>query len=87
MNTVCVERNQPFVPVQTSFSTKNSEPRNSVTRNLVAIGEQVERALSALSPMAHNGIAASGRIVGYIPGAADWASVAASDLIEFLRRS
>jgi thiol-disulfide isomerase/thioredoxin len=32
-------------------------------------------------------IAASGWIVGYMPGAADWASPAASDLIEFLRRS
>lgn len=32
-------------------------------------------------------IAASGWIVGYMPGAADWASTAAGNLIEFLRRS
>jgi thiol-disulfide isomerase/thioredoxin len=32
-------------------------------------------------------IAASGWIVGYMPGAADWNSSAAGDLIDFLRRS
>lgn len=32
-------------------------------------------------------IAASGWIVGYMPGAADWTSAAAGDLIEFLHRS
>jgi hypothetical protein len=32
-------------------------------------------------------IAASGWIVGYMPGAVDWTSAAASDLIDFLRRS
>jgi thiol-disulfide isomerase/thioredoxin len=32
-------------------------------------------------------IAASGWIVGYMPGAADWTSGAAGNLIEFLRRS
>lgn len=32
-------------------------------------------------------IAASGRIVGYMPGAADWTSEAASRLIEYLRHS
>jgi thiol-disulfide isomerase/thioredoxin len=32
-------------------------------------------------------IAASGWIVGYIPGAADWSSAAASNLIDFLHRS
>lgn len=32
-------------------------------------------------------IAASGWIVGYMPGAADWTSTAADNLIEFLRRS
>jgi len=32
-------------------------------------------------------IAASGAIVGYMPGAADWASAAAGNLIEYLRRS
>jgi hypothetical protein len=32
-------------------------------------------------------IAASGWIVGYMPGAADWTSTAAGSLIEFLRRS
>ena len=32
-------------------------------------------------------IAVSGWIVGYMPGAADWTSAAAADLIEFLRRS
>jgi thiol-disulfide isomerase/thioredoxin len=32
-------------------------------------------------------IAASGRIIGYIPGATDWTSAAASALIEFLRSS
>jgi thiol-disulfide isomerase/thioredoxin len=32
-------------------------------------------------------IAASGSIVGYMPGAADWASAAAGNLIEYLRRS
>lgn len=32
-------------------------------------------------------IAASGWIVGYIPGAADWSSTAAGSLIGFLRRS
>ena len=32
-------------------------------------------------------IAASGWIVGYMPGAADWTSSAATDLIEFLHSS
>ncbi len=32
-------------------------------------------------------IAASGSIVGYMPGAADWTSTAATGLIEYLRRS
>lgn len=32
-------------------------------------------------------IAASGWIVGYMPGAADWSSAAAASVIEFLRRS
>jgi thiol-disulfide isomerase/thioredoxin len=32
-------------------------------------------------------IASSGRIVGYMPGAADWTSEAASRLIEYLRHS
>lgn len=32
-------------------------------------------------------VAASGWIVGYMPGAADWTSAAASNLIDFLGRS
>ena len=32
-------------------------------------------------------ITASGRVVGYMPGAADWTSGSASELIEYLRHS
>lgn len=32
-------------------------------------------------------ITSSGRVVGYMPGAADWMSLSASELIEYLRRS
>ncbi len=32
-------------------------------------------------------ISASGRVVGYMPGAADWGSAAARDLLDYLRRS
>ncbi len=32
-------------------------------------------------------ITASGRVIGYMPGAADWTSGSASELIEYLRRS
>jgi hypothetical protein len=32
-------------------------------------------------------ITASGRVVGYMPGAADWMSDEASEVIDYLRRS
>lgn len=32
-------------------------------------------------------ISASGRVVGYMPGAADWSTAAARDLLDYLRRS
>jgi hypothetical protein len=32
-------------------------------------------------------IASSGLIVGYMPGAADWSSAAANDVIDYLRNT
>ena len=61
------------------------DPNGYVAFNDIDNGKNAPFALYGM-PITY-AIAASGWVVGYMPGAADWASAAAGNLIEFLRRA